>query len=109
MFSSAESWNNGHRRWRVEHDAQRSVRHLVASGALPADYAEALRKAHEAQDAEDASEAEVDLFFEVPLQLAHNAAGFKHDEEIPSVKYEAFQVYDSASGNLQRKWWQVWK
>jgi hypothetical protein len=109
MFSSAERWTNGQRHWRVEHDAQQSIRHLATSGTLPVVYAEALRKAQEAQDAEDDNEAEVDFFFEVPLQLARDLAGFKHDEEIPDVKYESFQVYDSASDNLRRKWWQVWK
>src|SRR5262245_45587635 len=108
MVSSAELWANGQRRWRAEHDAQRSIRHLTTSGTLPAAYADALRNAQEAQDAESADEAEVDYFFEVPLQLARDIAGFKHDEDVPDVKYEAFQVYDSPGGN-RRKWWRVWK
>jgi hypothetical protein len=76
---------------------------------LPAIYADLLRKAQEAQDAEDADAAEVDFFFEVPLQLAHRIAGFKHDEEIAGINYEAFHVYDSQSGTPGRKWWQVWR
>lgn len=106
MVSSAEGWANGRRQWRVEHDAQQSTRHLVTAGTLPAAYAVALRNAQEAQDAEDATDAEVDFFFEVPLQLARDTAGFKHDENVPGVTYEAFRVYDSP---LRRKWWQVWK
>ena len=108
MCSSAEGWNNGQRRWRVEHDAQQSGRHLTTTGALPATYAETLRQAQDAQDAEDADEAAVDFFFEVPLQLARDLAGFKHDEETSLVKYDAFQVYDSIN-STPRKWWQVWK
>ena len=109
MCSSAEAWNNGQRRWRVEHDAQQSSRHLATSGTLPATYADVLRTAQDAQDAEDDDEPEVDHFFEVPLQLAHDAAGFKHDEEIRDVKYDAFQVYASTSDRPRRQWWQVWK
>lgn len=109
MVSSAEGWANAQRHWRVEHDAQRSIRHLTTSGTLPASYADALRNAQEAQDAEDAGDAAVDFFFEVPLQLARDVVGFKHDEGMPNVNYKAFQVYDSPSGNSRRKWWQVWK
>lgn len=103
MCSSAEGWDSGQRRWRVEHDAQQSRRHLETSGALPAAYAGVLRQAQEAQDAEDANQAEVDFFFEVPLHLARDATSFKHDEEIPNVKYDAFQVYQSASRSPDRK------
>jgi hypothetical protein len=109
MFSSAEGWSNRQRHWRVQHDAQQSIRHLSTLGSLPANYAELLRRTQEAQDAEDADGAEVDFFFEVPLQLAHDIAGFKHDEEIPGVNYDAFRVYDSQRGAARRKWWQVWR
>jgi hypothetical protein len=112
MFSSAEGWTNSERNWRVEHDAQQSARHLVASGWLPAAYAEVLRKAqeaHEAQQADDTEAPDVDFFFEVPLEVALNVAGFKHDVEIPGINYGAFQVYDVPPGTARRKWWQMWK
>jgi hypothetical protein len=109
MVSSAEGWKNGDRYWRVEHDAQQSARHLATSGSLPASYEEALRSAREAQDAEGSAEPAVDFFFDVPLELAHALAGFKHDLDIAGVNYGAFQVYDSPRRTARRKWWQVWK
>lgn len=111
MFSSAEFWKNGEKLWRVVHDAQQGRRHLDAGGALPDGYADALSRAAEEQAAEDAGADEVDFYFEVPLEIARQIAGFKHDEEHPALNYEQFDIYATAPGaaGATRKWWQVWK
>ena len=80
---------------------------------MPWTYTQALREATARQDAEDAGLGEVDFFCEVPLQVAKDITGFKHDEDSAGVDYERFTTYASAkhrSTNAgRRKWWQMWK
>lgn len=113
MFSSAERWVRSQNVWRIAHDAQTSIRRLHTKGELPSTYTQALREATARQDAEDAGPGEVDFFFEVPLQVAKEMTGFKHDEDIAGVDYERFTAYASAkhrSTNAgRRKWRQMWK
>lgn len=113
MFSSTEFWERGGKVWCVEHDAQQGMRHLKAEGVLPAAYDIAVREAEEQQDEEDKGPKEVDFYFEVPLQIASEIAGFKHDEENAALDQTQFEVYAPSSKPLgdvaARKWWQVWK
>jgi hypothetical protein len=76
MFSSAASWHEGKRIWRLAHDSDKGIEHLDAEGQLPDDY-ETVRQEFSAEQAE---EEDVDYIFEIPLELARRLAGFKHDE-----------------------------
>jgi len=107
MVCSSEGWGGGKRLWRIEHDGQESMRHLTTSGSLPGPFEKAQAQAIEDQDAEDAGAQEVDFFFEVPLDVAREIVGFKHDETIPSLDYDDFEVFSSLLG--ERRWWQIWK
>jgi hypothetical protein len=113
MFSSAELWVHGEKVWCVQHDAQKSKRHLKLEGSPPAPYSVAQKQAQEQQDAEDLGPKEVDFYFEVPLETAKAIAGFKHDEENTAFDYQRFEVYISSSKPLGEratgKWWEVWK
>ncbi len=108
MFSSAQMWSHGQRVWRVEHDAQLSRRHLVATGQMPASYTLALQQAQAQQDAEDRGPQEVDYYFDVPLQVAQDVTGFKHDEANLALDGTPFEVYAPVGGGT-RRWWEVWK
>lgn len=107
MVSSSEGWGGGKRLWRVDHDGQESMRDLTTSGSLPSPFAKLHAQALEDQDAEDAGAREVDFFFEVPLVLAREIVGFKHDENIASLDYDGFEVFKSSIA--VRRWWQIWK
>jgi hypothetical protein len=116
IFSSCEWWSRGRREWRVAHDAQKTIDHLETSGALPADFAEMRARTAEqqvAEDGQDGQDAEVDLFFEVPLALAQARVGFKHDELNGFETDGTFQVLADASatssGRSERPWWMFWR
>lgn len=79
MFSSAESWLDGERAWRVVHDLQRGLYDLEAEGAVPASLQSIHARQVAKQQAERASILPVDHIFEVPLLLARDIVGFKHD------------------------------
>jgi hypothetical protein len=102
MFSSAEYWQKGALDWKVEHSSDEGGRHLKLEGTLPQSFDTHVREANRLQ----AGDSEVDFFFEVPLLLAREVCGFKHDETYEGFDYESFLVYSRSK--TSRKWWQVW-
>lgn len=116
MFCRSELWRDGARVWVIEHDAQISIEHIVASGNLPSDYGAIEREYKEAQRAAGGSEADVDYFFEIPLQAASNIVGFKHDEVDSATEDERFMVFEleaaqsrkAIGGQGNKPWWKLW-
>jgi hypothetical protein len=108
MYSSAELWSHGHRRWHVAHDAQKGIAHLSTSGDLPGDFAATRARFAQEQEAEGGAEADVDLYFEIPLTLAHARVGFKHDEAGESTE-GGFQVLTDSVAPSRGPWWRFWR
>lgn len=116
MVCSSELWRDGAQVWRVEHDAQKSIEHIAASGDLPADYSAIEREHAEEQKQAGGSKAGVDYFFEIPLHTAKNIAGFKHDEVDPAIEDKSFMVFELEAAtpgerikNQNKKtWWKLW-
>lgn len=110
MFSSAEYWVGGNQVWRAEHVGEYGPIHLKTSGVLPPGF-EAMAAAHkEAQEVDGGKKADVDHYFDIPLHAAKEITGFKHDEDIPGVDYESFEVLRKASSLTDLKpWWRFWK
>jgi len=110
MFSSAEYWAGGNQVWRAEHVGENGPIHLNTSGNLPPGF-EVMAAAHkQAQEAEGGEEAGVDHYFDIPLNAAKEITGFKHDNDVPGVDYESFEVLRKASSSPDSKpWWRLWK
>ncbi len=116
MFCSSELWRDGAQVWCIEHDAQKSIEHIAASGDLPADYPAIEQEHAEEQNQAGGAEADVDYFFEIPLHTAKNIVGFKHDEVDPVIEDESFMVFEleaARSGERlenqgKKPWWKLW-
>ncbi|MBL8472607.1 MAG: hypothetical protein JNM98_12480 [Rhodocyclaceae bacterium] len=110
MFSSAEYWAAGIQVWRAEHVGENGPIHLKTSGALPGGF-DAMAAGHKAaQEADGGEKAGVDHYFDIPLNAAKGVIGFKHDEDIPGVDYEGFEILRKASSSADSKpWWRFWK
>jgi len=78
MFSSASTWIDGQRAWCVTHESERGPRHLAVVGDAPSHLKEVIERRTAEQDGE--TEAEVDFFFEVPVDLAERATGYRYDQ-----------------------------
>jgi len=110
MFSSAEYWADGNQVWRAEHVGENGPIHLKTSGILPPGFEAMAAVQKAAQEADGGEEAGVDHYFDIPLNAAHEIIGFKHDEDIPGVDYEGFEVLRSLSSSTDHKpWWRFWK
>lgn len=112
MYSAASLWSEGRQRWRVEHDAQEAIEHLVADGTLPNEYEAVRHRYADQQASEGGADAEVDHYFEIPLVLARTLVGFKHDEvSADETDGEFVVLIDPAQAHRvkAKAWWQVWK
>jgi hypothetical protein len=99
MFSGAASWRDGSRIWSVEHDGQKEgFRDLVVTGDLPGEMFGIIDKAKASQDAEG-STAEVDFFFDIPVDIARQITGFRYDradvDGVP-LKFEVLHPVERA-------------
>jgi len=97
VFSSASRWESGHQVWSVQHDAQRGIEHLDAKGDLPPKFSsvrDELRSMHEAAGGRS---ARVDHIFDVPVVLAHDLTGYRHDRDILGSRKDAFEVLVATS------------
>ena len=116
MVCSSELWRNGAQVWRIEHDAQKSIEHIAASGSLPADYSTIEQEHAEEQKQAGGSEADTDYFFEIPLHIAKNIVGFKHDEVDPAIEDGGFMVLElkvaksraRIEKQSKKSWWKLW-
>lgn len=95
MVSAASCWRNGSLAWSAVHDAERGLLDLEETGTLPADLP-SLRARALAQHEADGDD-EVDYMFEVPVELAQAAVGFRYDQDIEGAGDEPFEVLSSAS------------
>lgn len=85
MESEARGYADGVETWRVTHDPDRgeSLYHLETSGNPPTQLARILADAKAAQAAAGGEEADVDMIFDVPVDLAKSICGFKHNDDPP--------------------------
>jgi hypothetical protein len=83
MFAHAEFWRDGKAIWKVWHGGDENVRDFHAIGEFPASFETLKQQYFAKQDEEDAGGAEVDLIFDLPLDLAAELTGFRHDEGAP--------------------------
>lgn len=79
MVSISSEYRNGSKLWSIEHDAQIGDLHLEVQGAPP----KALKPIRETflkqQKSQDETGLLVDFLFEVPIELAANITGYRHD------------------------------
>lgn len=97
MFSSAQLHRDGRSVWRVQHDAQASIYDLSTEGDCPPELAAIRERLRGAQDAAGGERAQTDYLFEVPLELAEQICGYKHDnvlgeDETPFTELAPFRV-----------------
>ena len=81
MASMASVWLNGTEVWSAEHDGDRKdVRHLEFRGDVPESLLAIRDQTFRQQAESDAGEGGVDYCFDIPLVVAREIVGFKHDE-----------------------------
>ena len=85
MVSRSAGWRDGEQIWSVIHDGQEGEGHLDVEGEPPVAFA-AIRDRLTKEHAKDGS---VDFFFDIPVDLAREMTGHRHDE-MPEVTFDNF-------------------
>lgn len=98
MFVSVAAFKNGAMSWRIVHDAQKAPDHLVIEGTPPESFAHIKTE----QFAHVSEDREVDFIFDIPVRLAQELVGFRHDGESSA----AFEVLRATSENKPK--WKFW-
>jgi hypothetical protein len=104
MVSSAAGWRDGRCTWSIVHDAQEGMLNLTTSGEPPEVFPQIRAELLAQQEAEGGTEAEVDLIFDIPLQVAKSIVGFKHDENTEWTDQTTFEAYQ----DTRKPWWKFW-
>ncbi len=81
MFVSACAFKDGVLDWRVVHDAQKAQDHLTVEGTPPESFVH-IRAEEFAHVGED---PDVDFIFEIPVRMAQEVVGFRHDQDSGTV------------------------
>ncbi len=94
MFSSCSFWDKGKKAWSVKHRGDRNVFDLVKSGKVPKSYASLMEELVQKQKAESGENADVDHIFELPLELAKQLVGFRHDQETGDAGDGSYEILE---------------
>ncbi|HYL98613.1 MAG TPA: hypothetical protein VEZ90_06635 [Blastocatellia bacterium] len=80
-FSSASCFENGERKWRVEHDREKSPSHLDIAGSLPEQFLDIVesRSARQAQAIARREWPLFDYLCDVPITIAERITSYRHD------------------------------
>ncbi len=104
MCSSASGWNDGRKVWSLLHDAQQSVEHLENTGDPPASLASIRDRLRAEQERAGGTKADVDCFFDVPVEVAKAVTGFSHNEGLEGDAFEVLVTADSPTEKKKPSW-----
>lgn len=112
MYSRAEYWEHGSQTWKIIHDSQTGIYDLQVSGIAP-DFFEPLKsEIYARQQAEGGEDADVDLIFDIPLEVVKRITYFKHDELTPELEDQEYTVLmchlPTPQPSESRPWWKFW-
>ena len=106
MASSAAYWSDGVEVWSIDHDANKGILHLDATGQLPGFFASVRDEKMREQQLDDAEdEGDVDHIFDVPLLVAKQLTGFKHDDQHDGSLMTSRPVAFTDDAPKKRGWW----
>ena len=130
MCSSATGWKDGRRCWRVNHDAQRGLEHLETEGELPASFNSIRDRLFSRQKEENLRKAGIrrplfprkalsidemgcDYIFEIPVEVAREITGYRHDRDVPGSDGQPFEVLigaapDKSAPQQKPSLWKRW-
>jgi hypothetical protein len=105
MVSAASAWKDGKCLWSVVHNGQEGINDLQVEGPLPASLVSIRDRQRAKQNAEEkvaigTEDFAVDHMFDVPVDLALELTGFRHDRDVPGVEGNAYEVLE----NAKKRW-----
>jgi hypothetical protein len=78
MFSIAECWEDGKSIWSILHNSEYGTGHLNIEGNPPKILDDIVNQCKKKQS----EERDADYIYEIPIELANELVGYRHDEDI---------------------------
>ncbi|MDO8505361.1 MAG: hypothetical protein Q7S48_02190 [bacterium] len=97
MFSASALWKKGKKIWSVTHNGEEDSFDIAEHGNIPASYSALKNQAIAEQKAEGDTDMMVDHLFDLPLLLAKQLVGFKHDEPSPKIPQDSYEVFEDGN------------
>ena len=95
MLSSASGWSWGKQLWRVEHfGGEKGMLHLETAGNLPNEFGGIRDKFLAQQESTGSAPGDEDYVCEVPAELARALTGFRHDQYMPGMGMQPYEVLE---------------
>jgi hypothetical protein len=101
-FASTELWQDGQLIWHVEHQGDNDPEHMSFEGDVPQRF-HALLSTVEPKDSEN---LEGHFHMDIPLILAKELTGFRHDEANPELDDTPFDELQDLQA--RSRWWKLW-
>ena len=102
-FASTELWQDGRRVWHIQHQGDEDCENISAEGQVPLRFQELLATV----ETSDSESLDGHFHMDIPLILAKELTGFRHDESNPEFDRTPFEELT----DLQPKgsWRKLWK
>jgi hypothetical protein len=94
MFSTASGWRNQGPTRSVTHDCEKGRFHLEIQGVVPPALEGIQSSMVALRKAAGGEKAEVDHIYDIPAELAREVTGFRHDQDIPGLSGDAYDVLE---------------
>lgn len=102
-FASAELWEDGRRVWHVRHEGIEDPEDIAFEGQVPARFQALLATV----EPEDGVNPDGHFHMDIPLILAKEVAGFRHDEVAP--EFDAVPFEELSDLRVRSSRWKFWK
>jgi hypothetical protein len=106
MYSTVAAWKGGICVWSATHDAQEGILYLHLEGPVPPSATAIRERLMKEQQKNGGANSDVDYIFDIPVELAKELTGFRHDEEIEGLAGAAFEVLEPVgkTGSFKIPW-----
>ena len=102
LSSRAAGWRDRRRVWSVSYEGEDVPGEVLAEGDLPLTFEIISRDLTNKSKAEDAGDLLLDPLFEIPIELVHNAVGYRFDE--PSHAFDGrFVLLEAINPTLMQR------
>ena len=102
-FASAELWQDGARVWKVQHQGDEDSANMSSEGQVPLRFHEMLATV----EPEDSENLSGHFHMDIPLILAKEISGFRHDEANEEFDKASFEELSEIKA--KSTWWKPWK
>lgn len=105
-YAACELWRDGARVWQVSYLGSEEPEEFSHEGALPARFYDLL--AH--VEPEDSDNFEGYFLMDIPLILAKDFAGYRHDDDDPAFDAVPFEALKNTRAPAATTWWtKLWR